>query len=146
MNDDAFMSPENYLRISQPETKNVIQKAVSSFHFDNSTLTADEYYRLNGTLDPSRIEALLSLSGLMNVIYDVDCSISEAKAQFPEEDFLSPMIERMQAFSKNMRGPNREAMLRLIEQAEEIQSSTHRATEYGLLELRAAEKSIKEVS
>ena len=71
---------------------------MTKFNFE--TLTPEEAYRLNGTLDRRHIEALLDRPSI-DSITDVVDEIQEGKASLPEEDFLRPLFKKFNALKSD---------------------------------------------
>jgi hypothetical protein len=97
-------------------------------------MTDDEFYRLNGTLSPERIERLLDLT------IHIDGSnpsnyIEEATATFPKEDFLEAVLKKLNRIAKNVRGDNRTDINDVIETLEQLATDTYNTSEYGRSEL-----------
>jgi hypothetical protein len=110
-----------------------------------SSLTHAEYYRLNGTLDGSRIEALLDGDELLERLGGVVVDLAEARAGYPAEDWAAELLGGMQQLAKSLRGANREAMTRLLEQLEQLQTSIANDVEYGREKLDAAIEAFENV-
>lgn len=68
----------------------------------------------------------------------IDAHLDEARAQFPNEDFLCSVLDDLQGMAKRLRGDNRADLQRIIEALTEIQDSVARDSEYGVDELRKA--------
>ena len=69
----------------------------------------------------------------------IDAHIQEARCQYPAEDFLHSVTDDLLALAKNMRGPNRAELLRIIEALDDLAQCTLNASEYGRSELDKAE-------
>lgn len=106
-------------------------------------LSAEEQYRLHGNLTPEHIEELLDAGALVEDMGDVTPRLEEAKAQYPEEDFLEPILSKLRDLVKTTRGANRDDLQTLIVEVEALQLSTHQSSEVGLDELN---KAIKEMA
>ena len=104
----------------------------------NSNLTAEESLRLYGRLSRSMVEDLLERSQGLEDAQGAEAHIQEAMAQFPAEDFLSPIIERLNELRKNLRGANKEELGCIIESLDDLAQCTFNAVDYGRDELRKA--------
>lgn len=62
---------------------------------------------------------------------DVTDAVVEAVAQYPAEDFLDQIIDRINELSKRLRGANAEELKRISESLFDISENTTRAAEYG---------------
>lgn len=108
-----------------------------------SNLSNNEYYRLYGTLSPDRIEALLDKSDQLESLDGIEAHIQEACCQFPAEDFLVPVQDRLRDLAKKLRGDNRQEVLGIIEQLDDINQCQVYATGYAVEELGKVEKALK---
>jgi len=109
-----------------------------------SNLTPKERYRLTGTLDAEQIEELLGVEDKLESISGVDAHVKEAMTQYPEEDFLSGPIARLHELAKSVRGENRQKLLSIIEQLDDIAQCTFNAADYGRSELKEALKAFQQ--
>ena len=118
-------------------------------------LTPEEQYRLHGRIEgPACVELL---DAHLKADAFSDGCLTDAKASYPNEDFLQDVIKEIgrindmvEALRKNMRSNNREigdniveAMEELKLQVEDLQQTTHNNTEYGLEEIRKVEKAME---
>lgn len=110
----------------------------------NANLTAEEEFRLTGTLSPAKIEELLDTSAEVGYIKGIDAHIEEAMGQFPAEDFLSDTISRLHEFARRLRGQNRSDLLGIIESIDDLAQLTFNAADYGRDELKKALAAIVE--
>jgi len=101
-------------------------------------LTAEEEFRLTGTLSAKKIEVLLDFEAMAQALAGVENRLLDAKAQFPSEDFLSGALLRLQALAKRVRGSNRTELLEIIESLVQIQSQQFQSSEHGISELDEA--------
>lgn len=110
-----------------------------------SNLTHKEYFRLHGSLPPERCELLLhdTDAGAAVDAAGALAHISEARGQFPAEDFASEIVTQLQALRANLRGSNRDKLGQIIESLEDLLQCQFNASDYGLSELREAEKCLK---
>ena len=108
-----------------------------------SNLTAQEELRLTGTLALPRIEELLELDDKLKGLSRIGAHIDEAMAQYPAEDFLTPIMDRLHQFSKRLRGDNRSDLLAIIETIDDFAQCTFNAADYGRNELRKATRAIE---
>jgi molecular chaperone DnaK (HSP70) len=109
-----------------------------------SSMTAQEEFRMTGTLSPNRIESLLSVEGRLEALDGLSNHIEEAMSQYPAEDFLSDIESRLHEFAKKLRGQNKEALLGIIESLSDLAQTTFYAADYGRSELKEALKAFKE--
>lgn len=103
----------------------------------------EEYYRMHGKLEESHINLLLDSHGRLDSAPDVSIYISEARAQYPEEDFLQGVLERLGDLGKRLRGDNRAEVQSMIEELEQIQMDTRNSSEEGLDQLGKATAELK---
>lgn len=108
-----------------------------------SNMTASEFYRLNGCLSSEHIEDLLNVEDRLQAIENIDGNIEEALHQYPSEDFLVSVVDRLQELSKRLRGANREELNGIIEALEDIGMTTFQAADYGRGELKKALSAFK---
>ena len=113
----------------------------------STSLTNKEYFKLNGTLSAERIEGLLDLESAVyvDVLEDIITSTKEAITQFPEEDFLQPVISELNTLLKTLRGDNRLALANIITAVEDIQSDITNSSEYALANLNSAIETINNI-
>lgn len=109
-----------------------------------SNMTAEEHLRMNGTLPLDMMEELAGYPAKLEALESVEHYMSETMGQFPAEDFLSDPITRLQALAKRVRGDNRDEVLAIIEQLDDIAQTTFNAADYGRDELRKGIKLFKE--
>ena len=108
-------------------------------------MSAAEYYRYNGTLTSEHIEDLLSIEARLEQVKGIDAYIGEAMAQFPAEDFLSDVENRLQELCKRLRGDNRETLKDIIESLSNVAQCEFNSTNYGRDELRKARVAISNI-
>jgi hypothetical protein len=103
-----------------------------------------EHLNLHGTLPLSEIEALVDRVEDIdsNDLSGIEIHINEAKAQFPDEDFLAEPIERLGELAKRLRGVNRETVESIVAELEVISAAQAAATEFAISEFKAAIKLI----
>ena len=91
----------------------------------SSNMTPKEHLKIYGSLPLSEIEARVDRIEEIDAqdLSDIEIHINEAKAQFPEEDALSPMLKRIAALTKRMRGDNREELVAILYELETIQDT-----------------------
>jgi len=109
-----------------------------------NNLTNMEAFNLTGSLPADRIEALLDKERMFSEMSDVVGCLQDAKANYPDEDFLQEPIKDLVVLSKNLRSHHKDYLLRAIELLEGIQQTVHNATEYGLEQIDVAMNSMKE--
>lgn len=107
-----------------------------------SNTTAEEEYRLTGSVTGIRLEQLLDDSLRLSKILNAEDYIQEATSSFPNEDFLSSITESLYSISKNVRGTNKDDILRVIESLTDLEISVTNDSEYGREQLYQAMKAI----
>lgn len=105
-------------------------------------LTPREQFRINGQLSPETTEELLDNAEALLKAEGVSSQVQEALGCYPGEDFLAGLIDSLQTLAKRLRGDNREALLGLVEQAEDLQQCVFNEGDYGRSELREALKTL----
>lgn len=102
-----------------------------------SNMTHEEFYRVNGTLTPERIDAILSERDTLEA-FDVrefaPCA-QEARGCFIAEDFAQEHLYDLRDIAKRLRGDNRNSLLMLIERLESTIQEACQSAEYGASEL-----------
>lgn len=112
--------------------------------FYASNMSAEEEFRITGTLNPGAIETLLDRETLLRNLDGIDVKIEEGMAQFPSEDFLQGTINRLHQLAKKLRGENRLKVLAIIECLDDLAQCTFNAADYGRSELKDALKMYKD--
>jgi len=82
-----------------------------------------------------RLEAAIDAKDDMLDSSDVAITVGEAVAQYPAEDFLDPIIDRINTLSKKLSGDNRDELNSISEALFDLAGETSRAAEYGADEL-----------
>lgn len=103
----------------------------------SSNMTHEEFYRVNGTLTPERIDSLLDEKGTLeafDVREYVPCA-QEAKGCFIGEDFMQEHLDDLKDIAKRLRGDNRNSLLMLIDRMESTIQEACQSAEYGASEL-----------
>lgn len=108
-----------------------------------SNLSNREHFRLYGTLTPERIETLLDLDEKLQAFDGLEAHVQEARRQFPAEDFLVPVQDRLHELAKRLRGDNRQEILSIVEQLDDINQCQVYATGYAVDELGKLEKALQ---
>lgn len=108
-----------------------------------SNITAKEEFRLTGTVSGDRLDELLDRSEALDKLEGLDAHIEEAKCQYPAEDFLSGITDRLHELAKRLRGDNRQEVLGIIEALDDIGQTTFYASDYGRSELGKALEIVK---
>ena len=103
-------------------------------------MTPKEHLKIHGSLPLSEIEALVDKIDLIESrdLSGIEAHISEAKAQYPNEDFLAPMLQRIGDLIKKMRGDNRQELFDIHQELQRIQDQQGDATLYAFQELKSA--------
>ena len=109
-----------------------------------SSLSPQETYRMHGKVSRAQLEELLDAQEKAADLDDVKVKVEEGMTQFPAEDFLEGIKNRMFELSKKLRGANKEELQGIIEQLDDIAQCTFNASDYGRSELRDAIKMIEE--
>lgn len=107
---------------------------------NNLGLTDAEYFRIHGTLPADRIEDMLHLGTAANELKGAQAHIQEARAQYPDEDFLSDVESDLQDIIRSTRGATRDRLKALAAKLEDIAQTTFYASDYGRDELRKLDK------
>lgn len=109
---------------------------------ESSEMTNAEYLRLNGALSLERMHEMVRLeeeSGfLASAAESAKVYVQEGMTQFPAEDFLENIKQRLIDLQKSTRGSNREALAGIIESLDDLAQTTFYAADYGRSELHNA--------
>lgn len=98
--------------------------------FNFSSLSDEEHLRLNGTLPVERQEVIRDSADHAAQIQEAaDGYITDALAQFPDEDFLTDAIREIEVVEHSVRGENKKALRAVIQTLTDIESAQARATE-----------------
>lgn len=108
-------------------------------------LTPQEHYRMHGCLAPEHTEEALDAIEACDALGAIDGYIKEAKAQFPEEDFLQEPIDELRKLAEPMRGENKAKLIALADKLQALQVSTFHESEYGIDELKKALKELDKI-
>ncbi len=103
--------------------------------------TAEEEYRVTGTLSKSQIERLLDLDAK-----DTDAAIihiKEASGSFPAEDYLEDILHEFKAIAKISRGGVQSRLNAAVNVLAGKITSLQQAAEYGASELKCATAELK---
>jgi hypothetical protein len=98
------------------------------------------------TSTPAEMELLARLENAIDALDDrvpmeaVSDAVTEASAQYPEEDFLDKIIDRINALAKNLRGENREDAKSISNDLFQLGDTINKAAEYGREKLKELEK------
>ena len=101
-------------------------------------LTAREQIKLHGKVSDITLDRLIEAEESLEKISDIDSYLIEARSQYPNEDFLSDVKERLGDLAKKLRGPNRFDLQMIIKQLDEIEITSYNATEYGIEQIEKA--------
>lgn len=103
------------------------------------SLTAAEHHKIYGSVTDEQLEDLFGVAELwLDASLVVPGYIDEAKAQFPEEDFLQAHQQALLELAKRLRGPNKNALARILADLQTVIDSQSCATGYGREELDKA--------
>lgn len=97
------------------------------------------------TSTPAEMELLARLENAIDALddmvskEDVYDTVAEASSQYPEEDFLDEIIDRINALAKNLRGENKEECELISNDLFELGNEISRAAEYGREQLKELE-------
>jgi hypothetical protein len=98
------------------------------------------------TSTPAEMELLARLENAIDALDDrvpmeaVSDAVTEASAQYPGEDFLDTIIDRINALAKNLRGANKEEAESISNDLFDLGAVLVRAAEYGREKLQELEK------
>jgi hypothetical protein len=109
----------------------------------NSGTTPEEEFRLTGTVSPSGIEALLGSEDKFVAVANVYNNICEALRQFPDDDFLVDIIERVRELATCVRGKNREEAESIAADLGKIHKSVKEDFAAGRRELKESATAIE---
>ena len=109
---------------------------------NNLGLTDAEYFRYYNTLPPDRIESLIEGGIALDQIKGAEAHIQEARAQYPDEDFLEGVADVIREVAANVRGQNKAQLQHALEMLDDIAQMQLHASDYGRDELRKLEKLI----
>lgn len=107
-----------------------------------ANLTPREYFRIHDKLETAHIECLLDAMDDADEAPDGRAYIQEAKANLPEEDLLSAVLDKLNDLAKHVRGDNKVSAEALIESLTQIQSELNNAAEEAKDNLNKAEKEL----
>ena len=107
------------------------------------SLTPRENLKLHGALPAGQLEDLIDWHERTEDVGDVACHLDEARGQYPAEDFLADVIERLHTLAKRVRGDNRSDLLAIIESLDDVAQTTFNAADYGRSELSKAKASLE---
>lgn len=110
-----------------------------------SNWTTSEMLRYHGTLPDDRLDELVELESSLETI-DVRPYLREALGGLPNEDFLQPIIKRLQFVVSQMRDTeNRQELKRIIADATELQMQVYRDSCHTEEQIDLAHKTINTV-
>ena len=119
---------------------------------DFYNMTANEHYQVNGTLSDQHIQKLLDVDHILQGVVDCRIEIDDAISSFPEEDFMSNIIDRLtnlkknlSNLKKNLRGDNKEELSSIIDDIEDVVTSTMQSTEHGIEKLNSVKVIIRNI-
>lgn len=107
----------------------------------HASLTNEEYYALHGTLNTTRIEALLEMESKVEGQADAIAHIEEAEECFPQKDFLSGAIDELLKILKRQ-GEDEDDLELVIERLERAQEAALLEAKCGASELKEAKDAI----
>lgn len=71
---------------------------------------------------------------------NIESAVSEAIAQYPDEDLLDAMSERIFGLVDRLRGNNKDVALKIYEDFEILRSEIQRSADYGIEQLKGLTK------
>ena len=104
---------------------------------DASNMTHAEHYRLNGSLTPERIEALLTELDEVPDAESISDLMLDACTGFPEEDALDKVID---AFQEALDECDPAAMTEALEKLRELSVEMQQSAEHGAEQLGKAQE------
>lgn len=99
--------------------------------YDSVSFTPEEFYKINGAVREKDLDKLFDAPDVREDLSAVKVYASEARAQYPAEDFLEDIKTRLWALHKNLRGNNKETLQNIIEALDDLAQCTFYATEEG---------------
>lgn len=111
---------------------------------DAVNVTHAEHFLLYGTLTERRCLELIALSEHVCDLSDAVIKVREGMGQFPAEDFLSDVQEKLNKLRDKLRGDNKDTLSGILESLEDIAQCTFNASDYGRSELKDAIKIMDE--
>jgi len=111
-----------------------------------SSMTAEEEYRLTGTVTGERLEKLLDCALLVENLDSVAGCIREASTYYPDDDFLYDTIRDMTRLTRKIKGANKDELFAIVQRLSLIAQNTAVSAELGIEELDSALDYIKELT
>ena len=113
-------------------------------NYINSNMLPREELAQFGVLSEATAESLIDRAEQLEEVLDIEGYITEGKSQFVDEDFLEPVLKLLRNLHSNLRkSDTKEAIQYIIAEAEDLQGTVARASEYGADELNKALKQIR---
>lgn len=105
---------------------------------NSSTMTNDEFYKINGTMSDERINAMLDSEGNYEEMHvgNFQRNAQEALAGMIDKDFLCDEVDYLKQFGKSMRGNNKVEFMSLVKRIEDALKQQIANSEYGKSELQ----------
>lgn len=98
-------------------------------------LTNREAFRLN-CLSTQSIENLIDIEEQFEDVQESACCIDEAINCYPSEDFMQPLVRKLESLMRNVRGDNKLYLKHILETAIDIENEVNGRSEYGRSELK----------
>ena len=112
-------------------------------NYINSNMLPREELAQFGVLSEATAEKIIDQAEQLEEVLEIEGYIAEAKSQFVDEDFLEPVLKLLKNLHRNLRkSDTKEAVQFIIDEAEDLQGTIARASEYGADELNKALKQI----
>lgn len=104
---------------------------------DSANMTHEEFYRVNGTLTPERIDSLLDEQSNLESfdVREFTAYAQEARGCYIGEDFAQEHLDDLRDIAKRLRGDNRNSLLMLIDRLQDSVKEAVGNAEYGASEL-----------
>lgn len=98
-----------------------------------TNLTAEEEYRLTGSISGDNLVKALDALLTVEKIDDVIGGLGDITSQLPDEGFLDEAIDLIRNVIRNTRSKDVKSALGYVaEKLDDLQGTQHRATEYAL--------------
>lgn len=101
--------------------------------FDFSNLSHEEYYKINGSLSPKRIEDILDTQANLpprEALNTVRGEIQESQVSGIGEDTLTDIITDVEYLTKWCKGENKSVAMKLLEKLRQMEIQMQSALEY----------------
>ncbi|MFI3187894.1 MAG: hypothetical protein QX198_18110 [Methylococcaceae bacterium] len=101
---------------------------------ESSAMTNAEYYNLNGTLSDERIERLLDVEDLMEVVdpENLVTQLEEVTNAFPNEEFAEDLIYELYNLAPELADNHAKTLYSILERLEHRIQATMNDANYGI--------------